>query len=240
MALVPLCSSDVEAQWCSQGDLLAVAGMERHGLNPEAACASIMRNALVKFYNVQGEHIYTLETPAQVSLIHIKIRTAVLKHGYKLFIRTSAWKVYFTELTKAFVARGCLLPAGSFPETHHHHLLGSQRLSSVPRLRTGSVCGARGTQGGQPPASVPAGHRKRPARGEGRGEAKHALSALLVCHQCIHTNNQGEKILSKCCVLNSYCFSLWSCKNTRLKTCFLLTVQQDYSPFPVFVLAPNP
>ncbi|XP_078145748.1 tubby-related protein 4 isoform X1 [Centroberyx gerrardi] len=56
---------DVEVQWCSQGDLLAVAGMERHGLPAEAACASIMRNALVKFYNVQGEHIYTLETPAQ-------------------------------------------------------------------------------------------------------------------------------------------------------------------------------
>ncbi|XP_075879344.1 tubby-related protein 4 isoform X2 [Nelusetta ayraudi] len=55
---------DVEAQWCSQGDLLAVAGMERLGLNAEAACASISRNALVKFYNVQGEHIYTLETPA--------------------------------------------------------------------------------------------------------------------------------------------------------------------------------
>ncbi|XP_068608329.1 tubby-related protein 4 [Brachionichthys hirsutus] len=53
---------DVEAQWCSQGDLLAVAGMERHA---ESACASIARNALVKFYNVQGEHIYTLETPAQ-------------------------------------------------------------------------------------------------------------------------------------------------------------------------------
>ncbi|TDG99102.1 hypothetical protein EPR50_G00207370 [Perca flavescens] len=52
---------DVEAQWCSQGDLLAVAGMERHGLPVD----SIMRNALVKFYNVQGEHIYTLETPAQ-------------------------------------------------------------------------------------------------------------------------------------------------------------------------------
>lgn len=62
-------SSDVEAQWCSQGDLLAVAGMERHGLPSEAACTSIMRNALVKFYNVQGEHIYTLETPAQVSSI---------------------------------------------------------------------------------------------------------------------------------------------------------------------------
>uniref|UniRef100_H3DPQ0 Tubby-related protein 4 n=1 Tax=Tetraodon nigroviridis TaxID=99883 RepID=H3DPQ0_TETNG len=56
---------DVEARWCSQGDLLAVAGMERHGPPMEAACASIMRNALVKFYNVQGEHIYTLETPAQ-------------------------------------------------------------------------------------------------------------------------------------------------------------------------------
>uniref|UniRef100_A0A8B9LRM6 Tubby-related protein 4 n=1 Tax=Astyanax mexicanus TaxID=7994 RepID=A0A8B9LRM6_ASTMX len=56
---------DVEVQWCSQGDLLAVAGMERHGLPSESACASIMRNALVKFYNVQGEHIYTLETPAQ-------------------------------------------------------------------------------------------------------------------------------------------------------------------------------
>uniref|UniRef100_A0A3Q2Q653 Tubby-related protein 4 n=1 Tax=Fundulus heteroclitus TaxID=8078 RepID=A0A3Q2Q653_FUNHE len=56
---------DVEAQWCSQGDLLAVAGMEKHVLPADTACASIMRNALVKFYNVQGEHIYTLETPAQ-------------------------------------------------------------------------------------------------------------------------------------------------------------------------------
>lgn len=54
---------DVEAQWCSQGDLLAVAGMERHGLPSDAG---VTRNALVKFYNVHGEHIYTLETPAQV------------------------------------------------------------------------------------------------------------------------------------------------------------------------------
>uniref|UniRef100_A0A8C7U896 Tubby-related protein 4 n=1 Tax=Oncorhynchus mykiss TaxID=8022 RepID=A0A8C7U896_ONCMY len=53
-----------EVQWCSQGDLLAVAGMERHGV-PGLPSDSIMRNALVKFYNVQGEHIYTLETPAQ-------------------------------------------------------------------------------------------------------------------------------------------------------------------------------
>lgn len=63
--LVSPCT-DVEAQWCSQGDLLAVAGMERHVLPADSTCASIMRNALVKFYNVQGEHIYTLETPAQV------------------------------------------------------------------------------------------------------------------------------------------------------------------------------
>lgn len=62
-----ICSPDVEAQWCSQRDLLAVSGMEKHGLPAESACTSILKNALVKFYNVQGEHIYTLETPSQVS-----------------------------------------------------------------------------------------------------------------------------------------------------------------------------
>ena len=56
----------MEVQWCSQGDLLAVAGMERHSADTDSLCASNTRNALVKFYNVQGEHIYTLETPAQV------------------------------------------------------------------------------------------------------------------------------------------------------------------------------
>ncbi|XP_059907183.1 tubby-related protein 4 isoform X1 [Gadus macrocephalus] len=56
---------DVEVQWCSQGDLLAVAGMEKHSADTDSVCASNTRNALVKFYNVQGEHIYTLETPAQ-------------------------------------------------------------------------------------------------------------------------------------------------------------------------------
>lgn len=69
--------SDVEAQWCSQGDLLAVAGMERH-LPSDTACAAIMRNALVKFYNVQGEHIYTLETPAQVHKWLIRDNTRLL------------------------------------------------------------------------------------------------------------------------------------------------------------------
>lgn len=189
-----------------------MAGMERHRLPSEAACTSIMRNALVKFYNVQGEHIYTLETPAQVSSIEIRIGDS-----------------YFPESTKSCIANGCLMSTGSLPETHHHHLLGSQRLSSVPGLRTGSVCGARGTQGGQPPASVPAGHRQRPARGEGRGETQHAFTALLLCHQCIHTHHQGEKTASNCCVATAAAFH-----------CFLLRVQQDCSPFPVFVLAPNP
>lgn len=81
---VPLHSTDVEAQWCSQGDLLAVAGMERHGLPVDSACSSIMRNALVKFYNVQGEHIYTLETPAQVSLCKLrgKVNVVTLYNNY--------------------------------------------------------------------------------------------------------------------------------------------------------------
>nr|XP_015203992.1 PREDICTED: tubby-related protein 4 [Lepisosteus oculatus]XP_015203994.1 PREDICTED: tubby-related protein 4 [Lepisosteus oculatus] len=56
---------DVVVQWCSQGDLLAVAGVERHGMPADPGCMPSMRNALVKFYNVSGEHIYTLETPAQ-------------------------------------------------------------------------------------------------------------------------------------------------------------------------------
>uniref|UniRef100_G3P257 Tubby-related protein 4 n=2 Tax=Gasterosteus aculeatus aculeatus TaxID=481459 RepID=G3P257_GASAC len=56
---------DVVVQWCSQGDLLAVAGMEKTLLSAEPSCPPTTRNALVKFYNVGGEHIYTLDTPAQ-------------------------------------------------------------------------------------------------------------------------------------------------------------------------------
>uniref|UniRef100_A0A3B4B2F5 Tubby-related protein 4 n=1 Tax=Periophthalmus magnuspinnatus TaxID=409849 RepID=A0A3B4B2F5_9GOBI len=54
----------VVVQWCSQGDLLAVAGMERTLMSPDS-CPAAIKNAVVKFYNVRGEHIYTLETPAQ-------------------------------------------------------------------------------------------------------------------------------------------------------------------------------
>lgn len=59
--------ADVVVQWCSQGDLLAVAGMERTVfLSPDTPCSPPTKNAIVKFYNVQGDHIYTLDTPAQV------------------------------------------------------------------------------------------------------------------------------------------------------------------------------
>lgn len=57
---------DVVVQWCSQGDLLAVAGMERTLLSADPSCPPLTRNAIVKFYNVRGDHIYTLDTPAQV------------------------------------------------------------------------------------------------------------------------------------------------------------------------------
>ncbi|XP_054830705.1 tubby-related protein 4 isoform X3 [Eublepharis macularius] len=62
---------DVVAQWCTQGDLLAVAGMEKLSQLAELSSASFLKSALVKFYNVHGEHIYTLETPVQRPIISI-------------------------------------------------------------------------------------------------------------------------------------------------------------------------
>lgn len=58
--------SDVVVQWCTQGDLLAVAGMEKQSQLVDLGNGSLLKSALVKFYNVRGEHIYTLETPVQV------------------------------------------------------------------------------------------------------------------------------------------------------------------------------
>lgn len=137
-----------------------------------------------------------------------------------------------------FVANGCLLWTGSFPETHHHHLLGSQRLSSVPCLRTGSVCGARGTQSGQPPASVPAGHRQRPARGEGRGETEHAFSALLLCHQCVHPHHQGEEILRNRCVLTATAFHCGKAK-TPTEDLFSFECAARLQPFSCLCSSPQ-
>lgn len=87
-----------------------------------------------------------------------------------------------------------LLVTGCFSEAHHHHLLGSQRLSSVPCMWTSTVCGACGAQGGQPPTLMPAGHRQCPARGERCGETEHAFAALLLCDHCFHTHDQGALI----------------------------------------------
>ncbi|MEE6475388.1 hypothetical protein FKM82_010737 [Ascaphus truei] len=56
---------DVVVQWCTQGDLLAVAGMEKQNVLAELGSGPSLKSALIKFYNVRGEHIYTLETPVQ-------------------------------------------------------------------------------------------------------------------------------------------------------------------------------
>lgn len=126
-------------------------------------------------------------------------------------------------------------------ETHHHHLLGSQRLSTVPRMWTGAVCGACGAQGGQPPASMPAGHRKRLARGERCGEAEHALAALLLCHHRFHTHHQGAFISRSNSVQAAFLPTLLHCDNAK-KNCWLFSLQRQavLQPFPFFVLAPNP
>ncbi|XP_061845023.1 tubby-related protein 4 [Colius striatus] len=62
---------DVVVQWCTQGDLLAVAGMEKQNQLVDLNNGSLLKSALVKFYNVRGEHIYTLETPVQRPIISI-------------------------------------------------------------------------------------------------------------------------------------------------------------------------
>ncbi|NWT68311.1 TULP4 protein, partial [Prunella himalayana] len=62
---------DVVVQWCTQGDLLAVAGMEKQTQLVDLSNGSLLKSALVKFYNVRGEHIYTLETPVQRPIISI-------------------------------------------------------------------------------------------------------------------------------------------------------------------------
>ncbi|KFU90307.1 Tubby-related protein 4 [Chaetura pelagica] len=62
---------DVVVQWCTQGDLLAVAGMEKQSQLVDLSNGSLLKSALVKFYNVRGEHIYTLETPVQRPIISI-------------------------------------------------------------------------------------------------------------------------------------------------------------------------
>ncbi|XP_060687595.1 tubby-related protein 4-like isoform X1 [Hemiscyllium ocellatum] len=56
---------DAIVQWSSQGNLLAVAGMEKESHLYESGSLPLVKNAAVKFYNNHGEHIYTLESPTQ-------------------------------------------------------------------------------------------------------------------------------------------------------------------------------
>lgn len=58
--------AEVVAQWCTQGDLLAVAGMEQQAQFSELPNGPLLKSAMVKFYNVRGEHIFTLDTLVQV------------------------------------------------------------------------------------------------------------------------------------------------------------------------------
>lgn len=60
--------SEVVTQWCTQGDLLAVAGMERQTQLGDLPNGPLLKNAMVKFYNVRGEHIFTLDTLVQVRM----------------------------------------------------------------------------------------------------------------------------------------------------------------------------
>ncbi|XP_004701989.1 tubby-related protein 4 [Echinops telfairi] len=62
---------EVVAQWCTQGDLLAVAGMERQSPLGELPNGPLLKSAMVKFYNVRGEHIFTLDTLVQRPIISI-------------------------------------------------------------------------------------------------------------------------------------------------------------------------
>ncbi|XP_024603620.1 tubby-related protein 4 [Neophocaena asiaeorientalis asiaeorientalis] len=62
---------EVVAQWCTQGDLLAVAGMERPTQLGDLPNGPLLKSAMVKFYNVRGEHIFTLDTLVQRPIISI-------------------------------------------------------------------------------------------------------------------------------------------------------------------------
>lgn len=62
---------EVVAQWCTQGDLLAVAGMDRQTQPGDLPNGPLLKSAMVKFYNVRGEHIFTLDTLVQRPIISI-------------------------------------------------------------------------------------------------------------------------------------------------------------------------
>ncbi|XP_067900829.1 tubby-related protein 4a isoform X3 [Heterodontus francisci] len=70
---------DAVIQWSTQGDLLAVAGMEKPSQSYESGSVPGMKNTAVKFYNNHGEHIYTLESPTQVQKLRKTLPVIVLR-----------------------------------------------------------------------------------------------------------------------------------------------------------------
>ena len=84
------------------------------------------------------------------------------------------------------------LPTPSPAAPHRLHLLGTPGLTAADGIGTGPVCGARGAPGVQPAAAVPAGHRQRPARGQGCQQADPTPPPLLLPLHCLHPHHQGE------------------------------------------------
>lgn len=93
----PFCMvSEVVAQWCTQGDLLAVAGMEQQPQLSELPNGPLLKSAMVKFYNIRGEHIFTLDTLVQVrTLENTCCYGPSLVNNQELVIVVTFGKLYF-------------------------------------------------------------------------------------------------------------------------------------------------
>ncbi|NWV23633.1 TULP4 protein, partial [Origma solitaria] len=103
---------DVVVQWCTQGDLLAVAGMEKQNQLVDLSNGSLLKSALVKFYNVRGEHIYTLETPVQRPIISIcwghRDSRLLMASGPALYVVRVEHRVSSLQLLCQQTIAGCL------------------------------------------------------------------------------------------------------------------------------------
>ncbi|XP_071596746.1 tubby-related protein 4 isoform X2 [Heliangelus exortis] len=103
---------DVVVQWCTQGDLLAVAGMEKQNQLVDLSNGSLFKSALVKFYNVRGEHIYTLETPVQRPIISIcwghRDSRLLMASGPALYVVRVEHRVSSLQLLCQQTIAGCL------------------------------------------------------------------------------------------------------------------------------------
>lgn len=174
-------------QWCSQGDLLAVAGMERNLLPHDPSSPPPIRNAIVKFYNIGGEHIYTLDTPAQVIVLVFFNFTANLNLDFH--VKVGSFKTFSL----------------SGPAPHHKSVLGSPGLSPLPGFWSCTVHFASGAQSCQPAATLPAGNCNCSKRGKRRGKAHHAISAWVLRYCCVHPHNQGNFMMVVSLIYCFYC-----------------------------------